>query len=74
MKDCIINTPITELYNSLFNIKEKMTSAEWVEVSTLLMQVHQMKTIVKWETRPCDCCHSSENETDSSDSDNSDSD
>ena len=70
MKDCIIDTPIQELYNSLFNVKEKMTSGEWVEISTLLMQIHKMKTIVRWETRPCDCCHHSETETDTdSDSD-----
>ena len=68
MKDTLIDNPITELYNSLFNIKDKMTSGEWVEVSRLLQQVYNMKTIIKWETIPCDCCET-DSDTSSSDSD-----
>jgi len=71
MKETLINNPVSELFNSLFNVKEKMTSAEWVEISTLLMKVHQMKTIIKWKSEPCDCCESSESDSNSdTDSDN----
>jgi len=45
MKETLINNPVSELFNSLFNVKEKMTSAEWVEISSLLMKVHQMKKL-----------------------------
>ena len=68
MKDKLMNTPITELYNSLFNVKDKLTSAEWVEISNLLMEIHKMKTIVKWETKRCDCCPHSDSGSDTSSS------
>jgi hypothetical protein len=71
MKERLVDNPITELYNSLFNIKEKMTSAEWVEVSQLLMKIHQMKTIIKWKTEKCNCCYESTNGTDSDTTDSS---
>ncbi len=73
MKDTLIDNPITELYNSLFNMKEKMTSGEWVEISGLLQNIYDMKTIIKWKTEPCDCCgQSSGADSDTTDSSSSD--
>lgn len=69
MKDTLIDNPITELYNSLFNMKDKMTSAEWVEISGLIQQVYDMKTIIKWKTEKCSCCPTDSNDSDSSNSD-----
>ena len=72
MKDTLIDNPITELYNSLFNMKEKMTSAEWIEVSALLQNIYDMKTIIKWKTEPCDCCHTDDDDDSSSTGSDSD--
>lgn len=68
MKETLINNPITDLYNNLFNIKDKMTSGEWLEINKLLMDIHKMKTLIKWKTEHCNCCDTSESEIDSSDS------
>jgi len=71
MKERLIDNPVTELYNSLFNIKEKMTSAEWMEVSSLLQKIYEMKTIIKWKTENCSCCYENTNGTDSDTTDSS---